>query len=481
MKSYQGALIDGKWSGKSSNGKDIAVINPGNGEPIGSVSACDKKEADLALVAAERAFPAWSKLGIDGRSKHILAFRETLVAHKKRIVDLLIQETGKVRGNAEYDFTMLTDCLQFHVEQVRRNNSTVFPSPDDSTLSYTRYSPVGVVVCVLTWNFPLLNLGYKLGPILASGCTCVIKPSEHTPLATSMALGLLEECGFPPGVVNVVNGTGLDLLHPLCSSKIPRLLTTIGSTRMGRRMIENSHSSIKRFSMELGGDAPVLIFSDVPDLQAVINDMVGLKYANAGQICVSPNRVYVQKEIYEDVVRLCKAKAGEYVYGTGDDHAPKEEVMQPMVSKDAVDRMASLVKDATDKGARIVHGGKAMTSQAGFYFEPTVLADVNDDMECQKGEIFGPILPLRSFSSVEEALQLANQSEYGLSAYIYTGSLSTALRAEQEIQCGNICINGAHYSIELPHGGLKQSGYGKDLTDLALRDYYDIKRVTFKR
>merc|ERR1719230_2035759 len=252
---------------------------------------------------------------------------------------------------------MLVNCLSFHVEEVRRCRSSVIPSPDNTALTHTRYTPVGVVVCVLTWNFPLLNLAYKLGPILATGCTCVIKPSEQTPLATSMAVSLLSECGFPAGVVNVVNGTGLSLLEPLCNSKIPRLLTTIGSTVMGRRMIGYSTSTVKRFSLELGGDAPVLVFKDA-DLDAAVADIVGLKFANAGQICVSPNRVYVEKEVYEEFLEKAVAKAKSYVFGSGADHAGKDEVMQPTVSKESLARLLKLVEDARSKGGRVMAGGK---------------------------------------------------------------------------------------------------------------------------
>merc|ERR1719230_211654 len=242
-----------------------------------------------------------------------MKYKEKLLEQKEFIVDVLIRETGKVTGNADYDFMMLINCLSFHLEEARRCYGTVFPSPDDTALSYTKHTPVGVVVCVLTWNFPLLNLGYKLGPILATGCTCVIKPSEQTPLATSQAISLLAEVGLPKGVVNLVNGTGLDLLEPLCASKIPRLLTTIGSTAMGRRMIGYSATTVKRFSLELGGDAPVLVFPDA-DLDAAVTAIVDLKFANAGQICVSPNRVFVHSSVYESFLERAVAIAGEYLF-----------------------------------------------------------------------------------------------------------------------------------------------------------------------
>jgi len=475
---FEGALANGTWTGKACL-PSLPVYDPSNGLKIGEVSACGAEQARLALEAARDASSAWASLSIDEREKHIMNFRAKLLERRQAILDLLVRETGKVVSNAEYDFNMLINCLPFHIEEVRRCRSSVIPSPDNSALSYTRHTPVGVVVCVLTWNFPLLNLAYKLGPILASGCTCVIKPSEQTPLATCLALSLLAEVGFPAGVVNAVNGTGLDLLEPLCSSKIPRLLTTIGSTAMGRRMIGYSTSSVKRFSLELGGDAPVLVFGDA-DLEGAVADIVGLKFANAGQICVSPNRVLVERSIYDDFLSKAKAKAAEYKYGSGSDHEGHEAVMQPVVSKESLDRLLNLVSDAQAKGARIIHGGSKV-DRPGFFLEPTIVADVTGDMLMQQEEIFGPILPVRPFDSADEAFRIANDSEVGLSSYVYTKSLDITMRAEEEIMTGNVMINGVHYSIELPHGGLKQSGNGKDISHLSLQDYFDVRRITVKR
>jgi acyl-CoA reductase-like NAD-dependent aldehyde dehydrogenase len=328
---------------------------------------------------------------------------------------------------------------------------------------------------VLTWNFPILNLAYKLAPILASGCTCVIKPSEQTPLATSAILSLLAEVGFPAGVVNCVNGTGLDLLEPLCASRIPRLLTTIGSTAMGRRMIGYSATSIKRFSLELGGDAPVLVFGDC-NLDAAVADIVGLKYGNAGQICVSPNRVIVQRSVYEAFLSKATELSEQYVFGSG---GAEGQVLQPVVSADSLNRLLKLCEDAQGKGARLLTGG-AKGERPGFFMQPTVLADVTDDMLCQQEEIFGPILAVRPFDTLDEGIQLANNSEVGLSSYVYTASMDAMLRCQDELMTGNVLINGVHYSIELPHGGMKQSGCGKDISHLSLRDYYDIRRITMK-
>jgi acyl-CoA reductase-like NAD-dependent aldehyde dehydrogenase len=432
-------------------------------------------EAESALSAAQKAATTWGKMSINDREAHIMAFRAKLLERKTELVELLIKETGKVSGNADYDFMMLVNCLPFHIEEARRCHGSVIPSPDNSALSYTRHTPVGVVVCVLTWNFPILNLAYKLGPILASGCTCVIKPSEQTPLATSAILSLLADVGFPAGVVNCVNGTGLDLLEPLCASRIPRLLTTIGSTAMGRRMIGYSATSIKRFSLELGGDAPVLVFADC-NLDAAVADIVGLKYGNAGQICVSPNRVIVQRSVYDAFLAKATELSQQYVFGSGD---AEGEVLQPVVSADSLNRLLKLCEDAKDKGARVLTGG-AKGERPGFFMQPTVLADVTDDMLCQQEEIFGPILAVRAFDSVDEGLQVANNSEVGLSSYAYTASMDTMLRCQEELMTGNVLINGVHYSIELPHGGLKQSGCGKDISHLSLRDYYDIRRITLK-
>lgn len=478
-----GALIDGVWTAGDGLGS-IDVLDPSTGEAIGHISACGAEQASLALEAAHRAAPGWAALSIDAREEHIINFREKLLEKKTEIMEMVMKETGKVSDNANYDFMMLPRCLPFHVEEVRRCYGSVIPSPDDQSLTYTKHTPVGVVVCILTWNFPLLNLAYKLAPILASGCTCVIKPSELTPLATCMAVSQLSECGFPPGVVNLVNGTGLDLLEPLCASKIPRLLTTIGSTAMGRRIIGYSNTTVKRFSLELGGDAPVLVFADC-DLEASVNDIVGLKYANAGQICVSPNRVYVERSVYQAFLDHALALAKSYTLGSGKDDVKPEggtnpRVLQPVASQESLDRLLGLVEDAKAKGARVLFGG-VRADRPGFFLLPTILADVTDGMAVQQDEIFGPILPVRAFDTAEEAFTLANQSDVGLSSYVYSNSLQTMMMAEERLMTGNVCINGAHYSVELPHGGLKQSGNGKDLSSLALRDYYDVRRVTIKR
>jgi acyl-CoA reductase-like NAD-dependent aldehyde dehydrogenase len=475
---FHGAFIKGAWASKIER-SSIPVVDPSTGGKIGEVSACGAEEAQLALEAAQEAAPAWGNTSIDKRAEHIAAYKAKLLERKDDIVNILVKETGKVNGNAGYDFTMLIDCLSYHVEEVRRNYGSVIPSPDGATLSYTKHTPVGVVVAVLTWNFPLLNLGYKLGAVLASGCTCVLKPSEHTPLATSLAIQLSQEAGLPAGVINLVNGTGLTTIEPLCASKIPRLLTAIGSCTMGRRMIGYSATSVKRFSMELGGDAPVLVFADA-DLKSAIADIVGLKFANCGQICVSPNRVYVEESVYEEFLETAVSLAKAYDFGSGGDHDGKDAVLQPVFSAEGRDRLLGLVEDARAKGGRILVGG-AKVDREGFYMQPTIVADATDDMKMQQEEIFGPILPVRSFKTHDEVFRLANQSEVGLSSYVYTKSLDTMMRAEDELMTGNVLINGVHYSIELPHGGIKQSGSGKDISHLCLRDYFDIRRVTIKR
>ena len=479
MATFTGSFVNNAW--RRISVETITVTNPSDGTVAGTISNCGAAEATAALSAAKSAFPSWSALGIDGRAAHILAWKAALLANKAKIVSLLIAETGKVRGNAEYDFDMLINCLGYHIEEARRACGAVIPSPDGGALSYTTMAPVGVVVAVLTWNFPLLNLAYKIGPILASGCTCVIKQSEYTPLATSAAIELLAglEPAFPAGVVNLVNGTGLSTIEHLCASKIPRLLTCIGSTVMGRRMIGYSATSIKRFSLELGGDAPVLVFADA-DLDAAVDDICGLKWANGGQICVSPNRVLVHESLYDAFLTKAVAKAKTYVFGSGD--AAGDNVLQPIVSAESRDRLRGLIADAQAKGARVLVGDDDFTAPAaGFWLAPTVIADVTAEMEMGCCEIFGPILGVRSFTSDDEAFRVANESEYGLSGYVYTTSLKTATRAEKEIECGNICINGAHYSIELPHGGLKQSGMGKDISMYSMREYYDVKRVSIQR
>ena len=455
--------------------KKINVINPADESVAGEVFFCNENMINSALEAAKNAFEIYSKMTILEKEKLIIEFKEKILSNKKTIIDLLISETGKTIDNATYDFGMLTDCLSFFVEEVKRHYAETIPDYDNKYFNYLKYSPVGVVGAFLAWNYPLLNLGYKLGPILASGNTCVIKPSISTPLATSFIGELFNEIDFPKGTLNIIICDG-KMGSIVCKSKIPRLLTVIGSTTAGEELISNSTTSIKRFSLELGGNAPVIVFKDA-DINEAANEIVSLKFNNAGQICVAPNRILLHESIHDEFVDKAINIAKSYKLGSGYD---KGNILSPVISEEALNRILNVINDAEKNGAKVLYGGKR-ANRKGYFIEPTILINVRPDMDIFKKEIFGPVVAIMKFKDEEDIFNIANNTDAGLAAYIFTKNINKILEAEERILSGNILINGVHYSIQLPHGGLKQSGYGKDVSHLSLEDFFDVKRISIKR
>jgi succinate-semialdehyde dehydrogenase/glutarate-semialdehyde dehydrogenase len=466
-------LIGGKLVDQ---GVSAEVINPATENPCGTQLKATPAMAEQALLAAEAAGRTYGRCSINTRASLIRALRDRIIAKKETIIEVLIAETGKTYDNADYDFTMLADCLMFFVEEVKRHYGVTIPDYDDAYFNYLQHEPVGVVAAFLAWNFPLLNLGYKLGPILASGCTCVIKPSAETPLATALVGEIFADCEFPAGTVNIVLGKSSEIGYTIAHSKIPRLLTMIGSTRGGRQLIENSVSSIKRFSLELGGNAPVIVYDDT-DVEEAAQATCDLKFSNAGQICVAPNRVFVHERVYDGFIGAARRIAESYRPGSGRTSGP---TIQPVVSKPALDRLLGSIESSVKGGAKIVAGGGRMKSP-GYFLSPTILDNVATSMDICTGEIFGPVMPVVRFGDRDDILAVANESEAGLAAYLFTNRNDRVMEAASRLQYGSIIVNGVHYSIQLPHGGLKQSGFGKDISYLCLDDYFDIKRVSIRR
>ena len=464
--------IGGKWVNSDSK---IDVFNPANGQKIAEVSSASIADIQLALESAESAFKEYAEFSIDKKQSLILELVEKFKEHADSIIELLILETGKTKEVASYDFGMLLEALPFFIEEVKRNYGEMIPDYSDDHINIISHQPVGVIAGLLTWNFPLLNLAYKLGPALASGCTVVFKVSHHTPLASLRVAEVIDSVAFPKGTVNILTGEPKLVSDTLAKSEIPRLLTTIGSTFAGKKLIEQSATSIKRFSLELGGDAPVVIFKDA-DLERAVEAVVNLKMANAGQICVAPNRIYIHDSIYDAFIERASELIKKYHYLGDDEEGPE---LSPLVDEASVARLEKICDPQKHKGS-IVLGGKR-ADREGYFFEPTIIKDLPENTSLVCDELFGPVLPLFSFSSSDDIYAKANDTEYGLSAYVFTKSLSKALEAEKRLLFGNILINTVHYSIQLPHGGLKQSGFGKDIGHHSLSDFYDIKRTSIKR
>lgn len=453
----------------------LDVINPATEEVIARVPQVEPEQINIALDSADSAFKTWSAMSLASRSELILSYANILEKHRDEIVDILVTETGKPADNAEYDFDMLVNCLRFFIEEAKRIDQPVIADPNGRFLNYMVRQPLGVVVGYLAWNFPLLNLGYKLGPVLASGCTAIIKPSQLTPLATLRCAELSIEAGIPAGVINVISGDRYDITEPLLTSDKTTMFTMIGSTKAGVETMKSACTNVKHFSVELGGNSPVVVYDDA-NIDKAVDSIVGLKFANTGQVCVSPNRCFVHEAVYDEFIEKAKNNAQGIVFGTG---RSEGNLMGPMLTAQARERVLTSINDAVTKGARIITGGEIPESMdKGYYLEPTILADVTPCMNLACDEIFGPVLPIIKYSDSDDVIAMANDTEYGLAAYVFTTNLQRGLQAASKIQAGSVCVNEVHYDVSLPHGGLKQSGVGKDCSHYSLEEYMTLKRVS---
>jgi succinate-semialdehyde dehydrogenase/glutarate-semialdehyde dehydrogenase len=335
--------------------------------------------------------------------------------------------------------------------------------------------PAGIAVAYLAWNFPLLNVGFKLGPALAAGCSLIIKPSALSPLSAYLLGKIMHDINFPSGVVNILSGSVADVADVLTKSKKVSVITMIGSTQTGTQVIADSTTSIKKLSMELGGNAPFIVFDDA-DFDKALDLAIGLKFGNSGQICVAANRIFIHESIYEKFLNSYISRAKALKLGFGKESKPD---MGPLVTRSDRDRMFALVEDAVSKGAKLETGGKIPNGmEAGNWIEPTVLSGVTPEMRVFREEIFGPVAPILKFSTDDEVLEMANDTEYGLASYIFTNNHKRIQRFIEKLEFGEVQVNGVKYSIYLPHGGIKNSGIGHDCSHLALEDYLVKKRIT---
>lgn len=464
-----GALRDGE------NGARLPVICPATNQVVGEVARGSRKDAQEALAAAREGFETWRKTPLQERIDAMYRLRALVVKNEELLRECVMDEHGKTYAQAEEDWFTVVDSLQFYAEEMRRVRGEILPDVTGAFEHKLVWEPLGVAVGFLAWNFPLLNLGFKLGPALAAGCSLIIRPSQETPISAYIIGELCHEAGLPAGVVNILTGPTDEVADTLSSSDIPSLLTLIGSTETGTAIMKTGATSIKRYSMELGGNAPALVFADA-DLDLAADIVTALKFANAGQICVTPNRVYVEKPVHDAFVDKVVARAGKVVMGHGRNSGA---TMGPLINAAAQRRVERCVREAIADGAVCAHGGAIPDDlRPGFYFQPTVLTNVREDMAVAREEIFGPVVSIMPFSDGDEALRRANTTTAGLTAYIFSRDAGRINWLSRELRYGEIQINGVRYNVDLPHGGIRQSGVGHDGSHLALHDYLSQKRIT---
>lgn len=466
----QSNLIGGAWAGADS-GETIDVTNPATGEVIGSVPNCGTAETEKAIAAAGDAFEPWSRTDLSVRVGLLHKLHDALMDNQQPLAALLTAEQGKPLAEARGEIAIGAAYIRWFAEEIRRAKGEIVPAPTaDRRLLVTRHA-VGVVGAITPWNFPSSMLARKLGPALAAGCTVVAKPATATPYSGLVWGKLAEDVGFPSGVVNIVTGSSREIGGAIMSSPIVRKVTFTGSTEVGKTLIRQSADTVKKVSMELGGNAPFLVFDDA-DLDGAIEGAMIAKYRNMGQTCVCTNRFYVQAGIHDAFVERLKEATAALVVGNGSEDGVQQG---PLIDTGAVAKVEEMISDAVSKGGEVVQGGKRH-SNGGTFFEPTVIKGATADMQFATEEIFGPLSAVFKFDTEEEAISAANETEYGLAAYAYTKDLGRAFRLNEGLDYGLIGINsGLITTVEAPFGGLKESGMGKEGGSQGLDDYLETK------
>ncbi|WNJ20581.1 NAD-dependent succinate-semialdehyde dehydrogenase [Pontibacter sp. G13] len=471
---YKKLYIGGKLLDAASGNKQ-EIICPGTDEVVAEVAWAGKEDAELALVEAQKGFKRWSKLPLSERTAWMMKLRDEVLKHESILRKAVVFEMGKTYEQAQEDIDMLVEGLTFYPEVMQNMHGEIIPDKENTHRHQIVDQPAGVAVAYLAWNFPLLNIGYKLGPALAAGCSIIIKPSERSPLSALVLGEILAGIDFPAGVVNFVCGDVQDVALPMTTSKIPKVITMIGSSRSGRSVIRDSATSIKHLSMELGGNAPFIVCADA-DIETAVDTGIALKYGNCGQVCVSPNRFIIHEDVYDEFLEKFTEQAKQIKVGFGLEEKPD---MGPLVSSQDRDRIMQLVEDDVAAGAELVLGGGIPAGATqGNFMEPTIITGIDENSRSFREEIFGPVAAMMKFSDLEEAVALGNNTEFGLVSYVFSSNERTVRELSEELEFGEVQINGVKYAIYLPHGGIKESGIGHDCSYLALNDYLVKKRIT---
>ena len=463
-----GHYIGGEWYEGAST---YPVLNPATGEVIAQVAKGGAAEATQAIAAAERAFPAWRSLTAKERSARVKRWGELMLEHRDALAALLTREQGKPLAEARGEVGYAASFFEWFAEEAKRAYGDVIPSPNPNAKIIVTREPVGVVAAITPWNFPLAMITRKAGPALAAGCTMVLKPSEETPLSALALAVLAEKAGIPPGVFNVVSGDAVAIGGALTESDVVRKLSFTGSTRVGKLLAKQSADTLKKLSLELGGNAPFIVFDDA-DLDAAVQGAMASKFRNTGQTCVCVNRFYVQDGIY-DAFTLALAQAARKMR-VG--NALQGDVEQgPLINQAALTKVEAHVADALQKGAKVLTGAKPHAF-GGTFYEPTVLVDASSSMLIAQEETFGPVAACFRFKTEDEAVAAANATPFGLSAYFYTRDLARAWRVGEALESGMVGINEGILSTEVaPFGGVKQSGLGREGSKYGLDEYTELK------
>ncbi|RAW91761.1 NAD-dependent succinate-semialdehyde dehydrogenase [Photorhabdus laumondii] len=471
----QQAYINGQWV-DADNQATFKVTNPANGEVIAHVSNMGAAETERAIAAAQQALPAWRAMTAKQRSQILQRWFQLMMANQPALAELLSREQGKSQTEAMGEIAYGASFIEWFAEEGKRTYGETIPSPLPGRRIVTIKQPIGVVAAITPWNFPNAMITRKVGPALAAGCTVILKPASETPLSALALVALAEQAGIPAGVFNVVTGIDAKAIGgAMTQSPIVRKLSFTGSTRVGKLLMAQSADTVKKLSLELGGNAPFIVFDDA-DIDAAVQGALIAKFRNSGQTCVCANRILVQETIYDTFAERLAQAVNQLQVGPASDAKSQQG---PLINQAAVDKVEEHISDAISHGARILAGGKPH-ALGGLFFEPTVLADVNKSMLISQEETFGPIAPLFKFRDEAEAIHLANETEFGLAAYFYSRDIGRIYRVAEALESGMVGINEGLISNEAaPFGGIKQSGLGREGSRYGIEDYLEVKYLCF--
>ena len=467
---HQEHFIDGQWV---AGDVTYPVLNPATQEVIAQVAKGGARETEQAIAAAGQAFKSWKKLTAKTRAVALRQWAALMMKHQDELAELLSREQGKPLAEAKGEVAYAASFLEWFGEEAKRVYGDIIPSHKADARIVVLKEPIGVVAAITPWNFPLAMITRKAGPALAAGCTMVLKPSEETPLSALALADLAAEAGIPAGVFNVVSGDAVAIGGALMSSPLVRKLTFTGSTRTGKLLMRQAADSIMKVSLELGGNAPFIVFEDA-DLDAAVQGAMASKFRNTGQTCVCVNRFYVQDKVYDAFAEklaaaVAKLRVGDALAGPTD--------QGPLINKAALAKVETHVADALAKGAKIACGGKRH-GLGGTFYEPTILTGVGDDMTISTEETFGPVAALFRFQDETEVIARANNTEFGLSAYFYSRDIGRVWRVAEALESGIVGVNEGIISTEVaPFGGVKQSGLGREGSKYGIEDFVELKYV----
>lgn len=465
----QQAFIDGEWLA-ADNEATITVSNPSTGATLGQVPRMGQAETRRAIEAAERALPAWRELSAKARANALRRWYDLIIENQHDLAHIMTLEQGKPLPEALGEIVFGASYIEWYAEEAKRVYGDIIPGTTDKRLLVIK-QPVGVCAAITPWNFPSAMITRKAGPALAAGCTMVIKPASQTPFSALALVYLAEQAGIPQGVLSVVTGAAAEIAEELTSNPVVRKISFTGSTEIGRQIMEKCAHDIKKVSLELGGNAPFIVFDDA-DLDSAVEGALASKFRNAGQTCVCANRLYVHDKVYDAFVDKLALAVGALKIGDG---FTEGVTLGPLIDGKAVAKVREHIEDALAKGAKVVEGGGAHAQGANF-FEPTILVNVPDTARVAKEETFGPLAPVFRFFDDAEVIAKANDTEFGLAAYFYTANLSRVFRLGEALEYGIVGVNTGIISSEAaPFGGVKASGIGREGSRYGLEDYLDIK------